>query len=116
MEFICNLYTDQFFVHLFHFPFFNTVALAKLLFPTEAKVNTDIAHVEGTPEFSPAKVDLNESPFIMKEEHLTRLRALSKTGRRLNTNCIPICIRLIYIMMCFQALAIILWNCLFYSN
>ncbi|KAF3783128.1 Regulatory protein [Nymphaea thermarum] len=66
------------------------VALAKLLFPTEAKVAMDIAHVEGTPEFSLAKVDLNESPFIMKEEHLARLRALSKTvelGKRFFPRC-----------------------------
>ncbi|CAK9144140.1 unnamed protein product [Ilex paraguariensis] len=71
-----------------------TVALAKFLFPMEAKVAMDIAQVEGTLEFSLAginsnnlanaqrtTVDLNEAPFKIKEEHLSRLRALSKTGK-----------------------------------
>lgn len=70
-----------------------TVGLAKLLFPMEAKVAMDIAQVEGTSEFPSAgmiskvmsdaqrtTVDLNDAPFKLKEEHLNRLRALSKTG------------------------------------
>lgn len=58
----------------------------------EAKVAMDIAQVDETSEFhfngikksivgSPrTEVDLNEAPFKIKEEHLNRLRALSKTG------------------------------------
>lgn len=69
-----------------------SVALASLLFPMEAKVAMDIAQVDETSEFhlngiktntagSPrTEVDLNEAPFKIKEEHLDRLRALSKTG------------------------------------
>lgn len=70
-----------------------SVGLAKLLFPMEAKVAMDIAQVEGTSEFPSAgmiskvmsdaqrtTVDLNDAPFKLKEEHLNRLRALSKTG------------------------------------
>lgn len=70
-----------------------SVGLAKLLFPMEAKVAMDIAQVDGTSEFpltgirpgnlSAAQrgtVDLNEAPFRMHEEHLNRMRALSKTG------------------------------------
>jgi hypothetical protein len=52
----------------------------------EARVAMDIAQVDGTLEFTlgssanlPA-VDLNDTPFKMKEEHLTRMSALSKTG------------------------------------
>lgn len=71
---------------------FLAVFLAKLLFPTEAKVAMDIAQVEDTSELqlSPtfkltqrnqsAAMDLNDAPFKLKEEHLARLRALSKTG------------------------------------
>lgn len=52
----------------------------------------DIAQVDGTLEFNlgtsanlptgiqRTTVDLNDTPFIMKEEHLARMRALSKTG------------------------------------
>ena len=56
----------------------------------------DIAQVEGTSEFPSAgmiskvmsdaqrtTVDLNDAPFKLKEEHLNRLRALSKTGNNL---------------------------------
>lgn len=60
----------------------------------EAKVAMDIAQVDGTSEFQlnginknmagsqsqRTEVDLNEAPFKIKEEHLNRLRALSKTG------------------------------------
>lgn len=72
---------------------FLSVGLAKLLFPMEAKVAMDIAQVDGTSEFTltairprnladaqRTTVDLNEAPFRIKEEHLNRLRALSKTG------------------------------------
>lgn len=60
----------------------------------EAKVAMDIAQVDGTSEFPLASigkkmanaqrttVDLNEAPFKIKEEHLNRLRALSRTGKR----------------------------------
>ena len=68
------------------------VGLAKLLFPVEAKVAMDIAQVDGTAEFPLAirsknlcdarrtTVDLNEAPFKIQEEHLSRMKALSKTG------------------------------------
>ncbi|KAA8534823.1 hypothetical protein F0562_029735 [Nyssa sinensis] len=81
----------------------NRVGLAKLLFPMEAKVAMDIAQVDGTSEFSlesinsknlddapRTTVDLNEAPFKIKEEHLNRLRALSKTvelGKRYFPRC-----------------------------
>ncbi|XP_010242246.1 PREDICTED: BTB/POZ domain and ankyrin repeat-containing protein NPR1-like [Nelumbo nucifera] len=67
----------------------NRVCLAKLLFPMEAKVAMDIAQVDGTVEF-PLTVDLNEAPFRIKEEHLNRMRALSKTvelGKRFFPRC-----------------------------
>jgi regulatory protein NPR1 len=62
----------------------------------------DIAQVDGTLEFNhgssanlPSEmqltaVDLNDSPFIMKEEYLARMRALSKTvelGKRFFPRC-----------------------------
>lgn len=80
----------------------NRVGLAKLLFPMEAKVAMDIAQVDGTSEFPLASikkkmadaqrttVDLNEVPFKIKEEHLNRLRALSRTvelGKRFFPRC-----------------------------
>ncbi|TXG61587.1 hypothetical protein EZV62_012950 [Acer yangbiense] len=82
----------------------NRVGLAKLLFPMEAKVAMDIANVDGTFEFTlagikpknmasaqrPTDVDLNEAPFIIKEEHLNRLKALSTTvelGKRFFPRC-----------------------------
>ncbi|OIT37731.1 PREDICTED: BTB/POZ domain and ankyrin repeat-containing protein NPR1 [Nicotiana attenuata] len=80
----------------------NRVGLAKLLFPMEAKVAMDIAQVDGTSEFPLASiskkmvnaqrttVDLNEVPFRIKEEHLNRLRALSRTvelGKRFFPRC-----------------------------
>lgn len=77
----------------------NRVALARLLFPMEAKVAMDIAQVDGTSEFTLSKniadarrnaVDLNEAPFILKEEHLQRMKALSKTvelGKRFFPRC-----------------------------
>ncbi|WVZ72672.1 hypothetical protein U9M48_021092 [Paspalum notatum var. saurae] len=80
----------------------NRVALARILFPMEARVAMDIAQVDGTLEFTlgssgnlPTEiqrktVDLNDTPFIMKEEHLARMRALSKTvelGKRFFPRC-----------------------------
>lgn len=79
----------------------NRVALARILFPMEARVAMDIAQVDGTLEFTlvssvnlPAEiqrtVDLNDTPFTMKEEHLARMRALSKTvevGKRFFPRC-----------------------------
>lgn len=52
----------------------------------------DIARVDGTLEFTLGSTtshstgnqrtaaDLNETPFTIKEEHLARMRALSRTG------------------------------------
>jgi len=65
--------------------------MAKLFYPVEARVAMVNAHVDGTSEFSLAKVlnipaenlapaMLNEIPFVIQEEHLSRMRALSKTG------------------------------------
>ncbi|KAI4335280.1 hypothetical protein L6164_013942 [Bauhinia variegata] len=79
----------------------NRVGLAKLLFPIEAKVVMDIAQVDGTSELPLADlcssnstkrstVDLNEAPFKIKEEHLIRMRALSRTvelGKRFFPRC-----------------------------
>ncbi|XP_006645596.2 BTB/POZ domain and ankyrin repeat-containing protein NPR1 [Oryza brachyantha] len=80
----------------------NRVALARIMFPMEARVAMDIAQVDGTLEFNLSSgenplperkrtaVDLNESPFIMKEEHLARMTALSKTvelGKRFFPRC-----------------------------
>ncbi|XVE97970.1 hypothetical protein REPUB_Repub03eG0064900 [Reevesia pubescens] len=81
----------------------NRVGLAKLLFPMEAKVAMDIAQVEGTSEFTLASinsnklngaqrttVDLNEAPFRIQEEHLNRMKALSRTvelGKRFFPRC-----------------------------
>jgi len=67
----------------------------------EARVAMDIAQVDGTLEFTlgsnanlPTEiqrtVDLNDTPFIMKEEHLARMRALAKTvelGKRFFPRC-----------------------------
>ncbi|OMO67278.1 BTB/POZ-like protein [Corchorus capsularis] len=81
----------------------NRVGLAKLLFPMEAKVVMDIAHLDGTSEFTLASinsnklnaaqrttVDLNEAPFRIQEEHLNRMKALSRTvelGKRFFPRC-----------------------------
>lgn len=77
----------------------NRVGLAKLLFPMEAKVAMDIAQVNGTSEFTfdginsnreQNTMDLNEAPFRIQEEHLNRLRALSRTvelGKRFFPRC-----------------------------
>ncbi|GFY80467.1 regulatory protein [Actinidia rufa] len=79
------------------------VGLAKVLFPMEAKVAMDIAQVDGTSEFplsvinlknltvaQSTTMDLNEAPFKIKEEHLNRHRALSRTvelGKRFFPRC-----------------------------
>ncbi|CAL5024499.1 unnamed protein product [Urochloa decumbens] len=80
----------------------NRVALARILFPMEARVAMDIAQVDGTLEFNLGSsanlttglqrtaVDLNDTPFIMKEEYLTQMGALSKTvelGKRFFPRC-----------------------------
>uniref|UniRef100_A0ACD5VV86 Uncharacterized protein n=1 Tax=Avena sativa TaxID=4498 RepID=A0ACD5VV86_AVESA len=80
----------------------NRVALAKILFPIETKVAMKIAQVDGTLEFTlgscanpplgtqRATIDLNITPFQMKDEHLARIRVLSKTvelGRRFFPRC-----------------------------
>uniref|UniRef100_A0ACD5VZ37 Uncharacterized protein n=1 Tax=Avena sativa TaxID=4498 RepID=A0ACD5VZ37_AVESA len=80
----------------------NRVALAKLLFPIKTKVAMDIAQVDGTLEFTlgssanpppgtqRATIDLNIPPSQMKDEHLARIRVLSKTvelGRRFFPRC-----------------------------
>lgn len=82
--------------------FENRVALARLLFPLEAKLAMDIAQVDSTSEFTsvgdynPASgnrrtnVDLNETPITIKKEHLSRFKALSKTvelGKRFFPRC-----------------------------
>uniref|UniRef100_A0A8I6WVG5 Protein kinase domain-containing protein n=1 Tax=Hordeum vulgare subsp. vulgare TaxID=112509 RepID=A0A8I6WVG5_HORVV len=69
----------------------NRVALAKILFPAEARVTMEVAQVDGTLEFTigssanpPLEMqqitfDLNETPFKMKDAYFARMRALSKT-------------------------------------
>lgn len=73
-----------------------------MLFPGEAKVAMDIAQVDGTLEFTlgstsenpsgsqRSTVDLNEAPFKIKEEHLSRIKALSRTGKLL-ASCFSLC-------------------------
>ncbi|KAL5999584.1 hypothetical protein ACLOJK_037869 [Asimina triloba] len=67
------------------------VALAKILFPEEARVAMDLAQVDATlPANQTMPVDLNIVPFKMKQEHLARLGALSKTvelGKRFFPRC-----------------------------
>ncbi|KAL3755379.1 hypothetical protein ACJRO7_002430 [Eucalyptus globulus] len=72
-----------------------------ILFPIEAKVAMDIAQIDETSEYplvsienlackEGANVDLNEAPFKIQEEHLNRMRALSKTvelGKRFFPRC-----------------------------
>lgn len=79
----------------------NRVALARLLFPSEAKLAIDIAHAETTSELAtgfPSKgsngnlrqVDLNETPIMQKQRLLARMQALMKTvemGRRYFPHC-----------------------------
>ncbi|GLJ48043.1 hypothetical protein SUGI_1014440 [Cryptomeria japonica] len=80
----------------------NRVALARLLFPLEAKLVMDIAHVDSTSEFTcngssnlatvnrGGSVDLNVTPIAINKEHLSRMKALSKTvelGKRFFPRC-----------------------------
>lgn len=68
-----------------------TVAFARLLFPSEAKVAMHIANAEKTSQFAGfsaskgvngnfREVDLNETPMIQKKRLLSRLEELNKTG------------------------------------
>lgn len=69
----------------------NRVALARLMFPLEAKLAMEIAQVDSTSEFTiignynhasvnrRTNVDLNQTPITIKKEHLSRFKALSKT-------------------------------------
>ncbi|CAN6545834.1 unnamed protein product [Malus baccata var. baccata] len=70
----------------------NRVAIARLLFPAEAKLAMVVAHTEATPEFpkpSSSKgssgnlmeVDLNETPTMQNKRLHSRLEALMKTVR-----------------------------------
>ncbi|CAI0401868.1 unnamed protein product [Linum tenue] len=77
------------------------VGLAKLFFPTEAKLAMDIASAVTAPKFSGLaaskgsngnlrEVDLNETPAMQKKRLLSQLEALKKTvetGRRFFPNC-----------------------------
>ncbi|XP_073115000.1 BTB/POZ domain and ankyrin repeat-containing protein NPR1 isoform X2 [Elaeis guineensis] len=64
------------------------VTLAKILFPKEAKVAMDNAHVDGTLEYTSnlstsnqrMAVDSDRTPFEMKDEYISRMRALCRTG------------------------------------
>ncbi|KAL8137389.1 hypothetical protein V2J09_003390 [Rumex salicifolius] len=59
------------------------VALARLYFPREAKVAMDIAKVDGTTELPSKETEehLIKAPFVIKEEHHQRIRALEGTVR-----------------------------------
>ncbi|KAI4371856.1 hypothetical protein MLD38_010156 [Melastoma candidum] len=68
----------------------NRVALAKLLFPTEAKLAMDMAHTEKTSEFAGlskrirssgnlSEVDLNETPVMQNKRLRSRMEALERT-------------------------------------
>ncbi|KAF3326567.1 regulatory protein NPR1-like isoform X1 [Carex littledalei] len=81
----------------------NRVGLARLMFPREARVAMDIAQVDGTLEFKlglssnpingnnhSSAMDLNETPFQMKEEHRARMKALARTvelGKKFFPRC-----------------------------
>ncbi|XP_078432003.1 BTB/POZ domain and ankyrin repeat-containing protein NPR1-like [Wolffia australiana] len=66
----------------------NRVALARLLFPMEAKVAMEIAHVDGTLEFTLGAA--KPSPADLNEEHISRIRALYKTVE-LGKRYFPLC-------------------------
>ncbi|KAK8956048.1 hypothetical protein KSP40_PGU015775 [Platanthera guangdongensis] len=94
---------------------FLTVALAKMLFPREAKVAMDIARVEGTMEFTlctianqRSTVDLNKKPNY--EEHLARIKALSRTGNptaiSYNLLCLTLKLRLLETLFKLNPLAL----------
>ncbi|KAJ4820612.1 BTB/POZ domain and ankyrin repeat-containing protein NPR1 [Rhynchospora pubera] len=81
----------------------NRVALARIMFPMEARVAMDIAQVDGTLEFTLGSnsnstngnnrsnaMDLNDTPFQMKEEHRARMKALARTvelGKKFFPRC-----------------------------
>nr|AGL61506.1 NPR1 [Morus alba var. multicaulis] len=79
----------------------NRVALARLFFPSEAKLAMDIAHAETTSEFARLtasksssgnfrEVDLNETPIVQKKRLFSRMEALMKTvemGKRYFPHC-----------------------------
>ncbi|KAK8992556.1 hypothetical protein V6N11_048634 [Hibiscus sabdariffa] len=71
----------------------NRVALARLLFPSEAKLAIDIAHAETTSELANGnlrQVDLNETPIMQRKRLLARMESLMKTvemGRRYFPHC-----------------------------
>eukprot|EP01018_Ginkgo_biloba_P031448 Gb_18895 [translate_table: standard] len=80
----------------------NRVALAKLLFPMEAKLAMEIAHVDTTYEFTGVggsnaafgnrrtTVDLNETPAAVNNKLISRLTALLRTvelGKRFFPRC-----------------------------
>ncbi|KAL0405163.1 UNVERIFIED_CONTAM: BTB/POZ domain and ankyrin repeat-containing protein NPR1 [Sesamum latifolium] len=87
----------------------NRVAMARLLFPLEARLAMQIAHADATSEFtglSAAKgsygnfreVDLNEIPSEQVKRLQQRLQALQKTvetGRRFFPNCSEVLDRLL---------------------
>ncbi|KAL2252244.1 UNVERIFIED_CONTAM: BTB/POZ domain and ankyrin repeat-containing protein NPR1 [Sesamum indicum] len=87
----------------------NRVAMARLLFPLEARLAMQIAHADATSEFtglSAAKgsygnfreVDLNEIPSEQVKRLQLRLQALQKTeetGRRFFPNCSEVLDRLL---------------------
>ncbi|KAA8537126.1 hypothetical protein F0562_029648 [Nyssa sinensis] len=78
-----------------------TVAFARLLFPTEAKLVMEIAHAETTSEFpgllaskgssgNLREVDLNETPIMQNKRLRSRMETLSRTvelGRRYFPHC-----------------------------
>ena len=68
-----------------------TVAFARLLFPSEAKLAMEIAHAQTTSEFpgllgskgsngNLREMDLNETPLVQNKRLLSRMEALSRTG------------------------------------
>ncbi|CAK9133184.1 unnamed protein product [Ilex paraguariensis] len=79
----------------------NRVAIARMLFPREARLAMEIAHADSTSEFAGLsaskgscgklrEVDLNEIPAEQAKRFQSRLQALQKTvetGRRFFPNC-----------------------------
>nr|XP_043615053.1 BTB/POZ domain and ankyrin repeat-containing protein NPR1-like [Erigeron canadensis] len=79
----------------------NRVALARLLFPSEAKLAMEIAQAETTSQYpgllaskgsngNLREMDLNETPLVQKKRMLSRMEALTKTvdtGRRYFPHC-----------------------------
>lgn len=79
----------------------NRVALARILYPSEAKLAMEIAHAQTTSEFpgllaskgsngNLKEMDLNETPLVQHKRLLLRMEALSRTvetGRRYFPHC-----------------------------